>query len=128
MVWLPMDRADVLYVATPLAFSVPVPRTVAPSLNVTVPVGMPLAPVTVAVSVTCWPTAVEAFDVPSDVLLAVAPVTGPTDVARTQLRLQTKPLLELASKATFSTCVPAERLTLVLVTVAQVFQPPVLGI
>src|SRR5262249_37320378 len=45
-------------VATPLPSRVPVPRTLAPSLNVTVPVGVP-APgataVTVAVNVTAWP-------------------------------------------------------------------------
>ena len=50
MAWLPTDSDDVVKVACPLALSVPVPSTVAPSLNVTVPVGE--APVTVAVNVT----------------------------------------------------------------------------
>ena len=45
-------------VATPLALSVPVPRVVEPSLNVTVPVGVPvpLVGLTVAVKVTFCPT------------------------------------------------------------------------
>ena len=45
-------------VARPPASSVPVPRTVAPSLKVTVPVGVPapgLTAATVAVNVTAWP-------------------------------------------------------------------------
>ncbi len=45
-------------VATPEPFSVPVPRVVAPSLNVTVPVGVPTpgaTTLTVAVNVTDWP-------------------------------------------------------------------------
>jgi hypothetical protein len=49
---------DVLKVAAPEPFSVPVPSVVAPSLNVTVPLGVP-APgataLTVAVNVTDWP-------------------------------------------------------------------------
>lgn len=46
-----------MYVATPEPFRVPVPRVVAPLLNVTVPVGAD--PVTVAVNVTLDPTAIE---------------------------------------------------------------------
>ena len=42
-------------VATPLAFKAPVPSVVAPDRNVTVPVGMPPVPVTVAVKVTGVP-------------------------------------------------------------------------
>ena len=59
MLWLPTargcERADVLNVATPLLPSVPLPRTVVPSLNVTVPVATPapgLTGVTLAVNVT----------------------------------------------------------------------------
>jgi hypothetical protein len=44
MEWLPTDSDDVVKVACPFAFSGLVPSTVAPSLNVTVPVGE--APVT----------------------------------------------------------------------------------
>ena len=47
-------RVDVESVATPEPLSVGVPRVVAPSLKVTVPVGVPV-PVTVAVNVTDWP-------------------------------------------------------------------------
>jgi hypothetical protein len=54
----PVLRPDVVKVAEPLPFSVPVPRSIVPSLKVTVPVGAP-APgattFTVAVKVTDWP-------------------------------------------------------------------------
>src|SRR5438093_9233709 len=52
MLWFPSASDDVVKVAWPDAFSVPVPSVVAPSLNVTVPVGTPPAEVTVAVNVT----------------------------------------------------------------------------
>lgn len=42
-------------VACPLAFRVPVPRVVDPSMKVAVPVGVPTPVVTVAVKVTDWP-------------------------------------------------------------------------
>lgn len=51
---MPLGSDDVVKVASPLALSVPVPSTVAPSLNVTVPVGE--SPVTFAVNVTDCPT------------------------------------------------------------------------
>ncbi len=41
--------------AMPLALSVPVPRVVEPSTNVTVPVGVPPVAVTMAVKVTAFP-------------------------------------------------------------------------
>ena len=52
-----MARDEIAKVATP-PLSVPVPRVAPPSLNVTLPVGVPLpgaAAVTVAVKVTDWP-------------------------------------------------------------------------
>ncbi len=55
MVWVPPRSALVARVATPFAPTALAPRVVAPSLNVTEPVGIPLlvAPaVTVAVNVT----------------------------------------------------------------------------
>ena len=58
MEWPPTDNADVLNVATPEPFSVPVPSVVEPSMNVTVPVGVPepgALAVTVDVNVTDWP-------------------------------------------------------------------------
>ncbi len=62
MVWLPAPSDEVLKVAFPALFRVPVPHVVAgvviPSKNVTVPVGAPApgaATVIVAVSVTAWP-------------------------------------------------------------------------
>ena len=55
--WLPTANAEVVNVAFP-RLSLPVPSTVAPSLNVTVPVGVPeVAGFTVAVKVTAWPAA-----------------------------------------------------------------------
>jgi hypothetical protein len=53
----PTLKEDVANVACPDPSSVPVPRVVAPSLNVTIPVGVPLPgefTVTVAVNVTNW--------------------------------------------------------------------------
>jgi hypothetical protein len=54
MAWNPADSVDVLYVAIP-PDNVPEPMVVEPSLNVTVPLGVPPGPVTVAVKVTDWP-------------------------------------------------------------------------
>lgn len=70
-------------VATPL-LRVPEPSTVEPSLNVTVPVGMPEpggAAATVAVNATCWPIAATAtFDCSATVVAAlvtfIEPVTN----------------------------------------------------
>ena len=59
----PVLKDDVANVAWPLPFREPVPNVVAPSMNVTVPVGtvvFPLGPATVAVNVTCCP-AVDGF-------------------------------------------------------------------
>ncbi len=56
--WEATESAEVMKVATPEPFSVPVPKVAAPSLKVTVPVGVP-APgetaLTVAVKVTDCP-------------------------------------------------------------------------
>ena len=53
IVCVPTARLDVVKVAMPEAFTVPVPMLVVPSRNVTVPVGVAVAdPVTVAVKVT----------------------------------------------------------------------------
>jgi hypothetical protein len=58
IVWDAAERAEVEKVAVPPAVSGPVPIEAAPSLNVTVPVGVPepgLFTVTVAVNVTPCP-------------------------------------------------------------------------
>src|ERR1051326_2694554 len=58
MLWPAPLSADVLKLALPPPLSVFVPSTVAPSLNVTVPVGVPRAgtfAVTVTVKLTAWP-------------------------------------------------------------------------
>ena len=49
------------------------PRVVAPSVNVTVPVGVPLAPATVAVKVTGWPKVEGLSDETRVVVFAVVP-------------------------------------------------------
>jgi len=64
-----VDSVEVVKVATP-PVSVPVPRVVAPSRNVTDPVGEPPAPVTVAVNVTDWPTSDGFTEEASAVVLA----------------------------------------------------------
>ena len=48
------DSVEVVNVAWPEPLSAEVPRVVVPSLNVTVPVGVPPLEVTVAVNVTDW--------------------------------------------------------------------------
>lgn len=56
MVWEATESADVLKVACPVASTAtPEARTVEPSWNVTVPVGVPPEDVTAAVKVTCCP-------------------------------------------------------------------------
>ena len=55
MLWLPTVSELVAKVATPEPLRVPLPMVVAPSLKVTVPLGVPLPPVTVAVKVTDCP-------------------------------------------------------------------------
>jgi hypothetical protein len=60
MLCAPTLSVAVLYVATP-PLNVPGPSVVAPSLNVTVPLGVPAAgdtAVTVAVNVVLWPNTV----------------------------------------------------------------------
>jgi hypothetical protein len=52
----PNASEEVVNVATPLPFRVPVPSVVPLSLNVHVPVGVPPEPETVAVQVTVCPT------------------------------------------------------------------------
>jgi hypothetical protein len=58
----------VVKVATP-PDKLPLPSTVAPSLNVTDPVGVPPPPVTVAVKVTAWPNVLGLSDEISDVVV-----------------------------------------------------------
>jgi len=81
--WLPAARLLVVSVATNDAFSAPVPSDVVPSMNVTVPVGVPAGVgVTVAVKVTDWPTFAgfaedtTAVDVPFTVCVNAADVLG----------------------------------------------------
>ena len=71
----PTAKLDVANVATPEAFSVPVPNAVAPSMNVTVPVGAvdPLV-VTVVVNITEEPK-MEGFVLEAKVVVVVAAFT-----------------------------------------------------
>ena len=79
----PIVSVEVVYVATPAAFSVPVPSVFDPSMNVTLPVGVipPVGGVTVAVNVTLVPTvtfvalATNAVPLPAEVTVTeFAPV------------------------------------------------------
>ena len=54
MEWEATASVEVVKVAWPVPSSVEVPRVVVPSLNVTVPMGVPPLEVTVAVKVTDW--------------------------------------------------------------------------
>ena len=64
----PVASVDVLNVAV-LPLNVPDPILVAPSKNVTVPIGVPEAVVTVAVKVTLWPNVEGLFDEVIDVVV-----------------------------------------------------------
>lgn len=78
--------------ATPDAFSVPVPREFAPSLKVTVPVGVgtPVDPVTVAVKVTLEPTVMEDAEAVRAVVVE-STVTITVRVLETDARLLESP-------------------------------------
>ena len=88
------DSEDVLNMAVP-ELSVPVPSVVAPSLNVTVPVGVPEPgefAITVAVNVTVWPKTVGLWsDEIVVVVLAVLTVCPPESVAELPLKLLSPP-------------------------------------
>src|ERR1700687_5211671 len=74
MLCVPAVRADVNSVAMPPALSAPLPIVVVPSLNVTMPVGVPPpdSGVTVAVNVTGVPTVSDGFgELPSVVWVAL---------------------------------------------------------
>jgi hypothetical protein len=80
MEWLPSARLDVLNVATP-PLSVTVASTVVPSLNVTVPLGVPLPgafAVTVALNVTLWPSPERPSDDVTAVVVAALPTVTST--------------------------------------------------
>ncbi len=70
---VPRTRVVVLNVATPLAFSWAVPKLVAPSRKVIVPVGtlLPVCGETVAVKVTLCPGLIVAAEEVSAVLVAI---------------------------------------------------------
>lgn len=67
---MPTLSAAVLKLAWPELLSAALPIATAPSMNVTVPVGVPAAAVTVAVKVTDWPQ-VDGFN--EDVNVVVVP-------------------------------------------------------
>jgi len=71
---VPAASVEVLRVAWPEAFSVPVPSGTAPSLNVTVPDGTPAGEVTMAVKTTVWP-ATAGFSDEATLVEVVARVT-----------------------------------------------------
>jgi len=70
---VPTVSVDVVKVATPWLFNVPVPSVVVPSRKVTVPVGVPEAlDVIVAVNVTGVPLDAEAAELINAVVVATA--------------------------------------------------------
>jgi hypothetical protein len=71
MEWDVTDRMEVVRVAWPLPSKVAVPRLVAPSKNSTVPVGVPVLELTVAVNVTDCPKT-EGFADEARLVLLVA--------------------------------------------------------
>ena len=80
---IPVANEVILNVATPLAFSCVVPTVVAPSRNVTIPVGtfVPVCGETVAVKVTLCPGPMIAGEAVSAVLVTARPVATVTVTA-----------------------------------------------
>src|SRR5689334_3730459 len=76
----PSASADVDVVATPDALSATVASGTAPLRNCTLPVGTPAAPLTVAVSVTLWPS-VDGSGADASVVVLVAMTTVSWNVA-----------------------------------------------
>src|SRR5207245_2538226 len=70
----PAASVDAEWVPLLAPFSLPVPSVNVPSLNVTVPVGVPPVLVTVAVNVTDWPT-FEGFVLEATAVVVVARLT-----------------------------------------------------
>jgi hypothetical protein len=74
----PSVSDEIVSVATPPPANVALPSAAAPSLNVTVPVGVPPPLVTVAVKVTAWPIWLGLSEEISDVAvtpLEIVPLT-----------------------------------------------------
>src|SRR5713226_8652996 len=82
----PTAREAVVSLAMHEESSVPVPRLVVPSRNVTVPVGMPAGELNVAVRVTGWPKTLGLGDEAGDP--GVGPVFTVCDNAYEVLRLR----------------------------------------
>jgi hypothetical protein len=77
IVWLPTAKADVVNVALPVESTVTVARMTLPSMNATVPGGIPelgATALTMAVNVTDWPTTDELAELVK-VVLVVAVLT-----------------------------------------------------
>ena len=72
MEWFPTAREEVVNEPAPVESRVAVPRVVAPSRNVTVPVGVPDVALTVAVKLTACPNTVGFLE--EDTVVVVAAV------------------------------------------------------
>jgi hypothetical protein len=116
----PRASDDVEKVATPLPFSVPVPRAVAPSITVTVPVGTPLPgfSVTVAVKVTLVPTSTL-------IALAISAVEVCSSATVTVNEFEVLPALPLSPLYTaFTECCPSASVDVVYVATPRPFSVP----
>src|SRR5689334_16366082 len=81
MTWPPAAAKVVVNVARPPAPTVTIPRTTLPSLNVTVPVGVPdpgATGATVAVKVTAWPVTAGLSDEARAIAVAARLTVTPT--------------------------------------------------
>src|SRR2546421_333985 len=91
MLWVPPVSVEVLNVATPLPLTLTgPPMIVVPSLNVTVPVGVPPEPLTVAVKVTDWLKVEEVGDGATVVVVALKTVSVRLSLLAPKLVLPTK--------------------------------------
>jgi len=117
------ESAAVANVATPDPLSVPVPSVVAPSLNVTVPVGVPPLPVTVAVKVTDCPNTEGFCEDVSVVVLGLTTTRVAVVVTEPPLQLE---VLAPASAFTVNVDEPAGVAPVVLIVKVEVWLLPVL--
>jgi hypothetical protein len=106
IVCAPTERAAVPKLAWPEAFSVAVPSEVAPSLNVTRPIGTPLLELTVAVKATDWPN----VDGLSAEMSAV--VVGETTFATLYVTLDEPVFPALSVAATVNVLVPVNEVSI----------------
>jgi hypothetical protein len=116
---VPTVSDDVVKVATPLLFSIPPPRVVAPSRTATVPVGVPeVLDVIVAVNVTGVPLDTETAELTNAVVVVTGVVVSVTAAEVLALKLESPPY------AAVMEWVPTVRIEIVKEAIPLAFRVP----